>query len=95
MKTIAIFLILMSLNTFSSVIEGEKITAKKFNESSLSVGTIQQSLLTVSEFQSLQGNCWVLMDGRDVSNSDYGQIKKDSSSNQNLVVSLPDSRGLF
>ena len=35
------------------------------------------------------------MKGQDVSSSDYAQLKKDSSNNQNLIVVLPNSAGRF
>jgi len=76
-----------SINSIANVGSGDKITAKKFKESTLTVGTIQQSLLTETQFQSLQGNCWVKMIGQDVSGSDYATITGRNS--------LPDTRGRF
>ena len=96
MKKILFIILLSLLNvTFANVEKGSQISAKKFNESSLSIGTIQTSLLTENQFQSLQGSCWVKMQGQDVSTSDYGQLKKDSANNQDLVVLLPNSSGRF
>lgn len=79
--------LIFSLSSFAIVSSGGKITAKKFNESTLSVGTIQQSLLTEAQFQLLQGNCWVKMIGQDVTGSDYASITE-----RNI---LPDARGRF
>jgi len=42
---------------------GETIVANELNAATLSIGSVQQSLLTLSQFQSLNGNCWRLMDG--------------------------------
>lgn len=80
MKIIKIFLLVFSISTFANVNSGQKITAKNFNESTLSVGTIQQSLLTENQFQSLQGNCWVTMLGQDVTGTDYHSIIGKTSS---------------
>jgi len=82
-----VFLFILSLSVSANVDSGQKITAKKFNESTLSVGTIQQSLLTESQFQSLQGNCWVTMIGQDVTGTDYHSITGRTS--------LPNASGKF
>jgi hypothetical protein len=50
------------------------------------VGSVKQSLLTVSEFQALNGNCWVLMQGQSIAGSDLANAG---------VASLPDTRGQF
>jgi len=65
-----LLILAFSFNSFAMVSGGDRITAKKFKESTLSIGTIQQSLLTETEFQSLQGDCWVRMRGQDISSSD-------------------------
>ena len=84
-----IFINVLSFSLFAQVNQGETITAKRFNESTLSVGTIQQSLLTESEFQSLQGNCWVRMRGQSIATSDLATI-----TGGRLNV-LPDTSGRF
>tara|TARA_Y100000034_G_scaffold134332_1_gene202471 strand:- start:103 stop:636 length:534 start_codon:yes stop_codon:yes gene_type:complete len=77
----------------ASVISGEAITAKKFNESTFGVGDIKHSLLTESQFQSQFGDCWVKMVGQCVSSScgsvqsDYAQITGETN--------LPNAEGRF
>ena len=51
------------------------------------VGTIVESMLTESQFQSEFNNTWVLADGRDVTGSAYA----DLTGNNNI----PDLRGMF
>ena len=99
-----IFLIFVMDNTYSKVNSGDIITATKINESLLSLGSVQKSLLTEEEFQSLQGTCWVKMKGQCISSeceissgvngvqSDLAEITKDSS---NKITYLPDSSGRF
>ena len=59
-KNILLTLLMMySLNSLGNVIQGDQITAKRFNESTFGVGDIKQSLLTETEFQSQFGTCWV------------------------------------
>lgn len=51
------------------------------------VGDIKNSILTEAQFQSIHGALWVLMDGRDVTNSTYHLV----TSNTNI----PDARGQY
>jgi hypothetical protein len=51
------------------------------------VGDVKESMLTESQFQEVMGNTWVLMDGRDVSGSDYASITGNTT--------LSDARGIF
>ena len=51
------------------------------------VGSIQQSFLDATEFESIMGTDWVFADGRDVSGSLYETITGNST--------VPDCRGLF
>lgn len=76
-----------SLPAIAVVSKGDTITAKKFNESMLVIGTIQTSLLTQSQFQSLQGNCWVKMEGQDILGTDLANLTGMSQ--------LPDASGKF
>ena len=84
-----IFLLTFSLSSFagSPVGSGDKISAKKFNNQTFGVGDIKQSLLTLVQFQEQFGSCWVLIDGRDISGSDYASITGKNT--------LPDARGRF
>jgi hypothetical protein len=84
-----IFTSILSFSLLAQVNQGETITAKRFNESTLTIGTIQQSLLTEAEFQSLQGNCWVRMRGQSIATSDLATI-----TGGRLNV-LPDTSGRF
>lgn len=51
------------------------------------IGTVVQSMLSEAEYQAFAGDGWVLMDGRDVSGSDYAVLKG--------VSTIPDARGRF
>ncbi len=51
------------------------------------VGDVVCSMLTEAQFQSQRSTDWVLMDGRDVSGSQYEIVTGNSS--------LPDARGTF
>jgi hypothetical protein len=51
------------------------------------VGSIKHSMLTETEFQDLNGDNWVLADGRPVGGSDYALEKG--------VSNIPDMRGRF
>lgn len=82
-------LLLLSLShaSFGVVNQGDKISAKRFNESISHVGEIKQALLTEEQFQSLYGECWVKMSGQSVAGSDYATITGQSS--------LPNAEGRF
>lgn len=84
-------------NTFAS---GEVVSAAAMNENFQTlmnlynaiegggvVGDIVQSILTEAQFQSQRGVSWVLMDGRNVSGSQYEIITGKST--------IPDGRGMF
>ncbi|NBO99741.1 MAG: hypothetical protein EBU90_06395 [Proteobacteria bacterium] len=58
-----------------------------FDSSSAAVGSIQASMLTEAEFQSIFGTGWVLARGQNVSGSKYASIKS--------VTTVPDLRGVF
>lgn len=77
----------LGFTIFATVSIGDKITAKRFNESTFGVGDIKTSLLTEVQFQAQFGTCWVSMIGQDVSGSDYTSITGNNS--------LPDVRGRF
>lgn len=55
--------------------------------SSSSIGSIKESMLTEVQFQSKHGVGWVLMDGRDVTGSEYADLTGNTV--------LPDARGQF
>lgn len=67
--------------------KGDVISAKKFNESTFGIGDIKQSLLTQAQFQSQFGDCWVSMEGQNISGSDFSALTS--------IVTLPDARGRF
>ena len=66
---------------------GDKITVKRFNNQTFTVGDIKHSLLSLVKFQELMGDCWVKMEGQEVSSSDYSSIMGKTH--------LPDARGRF
>lgn len=51
------------------------------------VGDIKASMLTESQFQAQRNTTWVLMDGRDVTGSDYDTLTGNAI--------IPDARGRF
>lgn len=51
------------------------------------VGDVRQSMLSEAQFQSENGNEWILCDGRDVTGSDYASVTGNTV--------LPDMRGMF
>ena len=89
MKFIIFLSLLISFNVFSNrpVEQGDKITAKRFNNQTFTVGDIKHSLLTTAQFQGLMGDCWVVMGGQDVSGSDYATLTGKNA--------LPDASGKF
>lgn len=54
------------------------------------VGDVVYSTLTEAQFQALRDTTWVLMDGRDVTGSDYDTIALSG-----LGGTIPDARGQF
>lgn len=50
------------------------------------VGDVKYSILTPDDFQSVNGACWVLMDGRNISSTKLGAFGYQE---------LPDARGIF
>ena len=87
-----LFLILFTLLSFNSfagdpVQTGEIITANRFNNGTFMVGDIKHSLLSVTKFQEIAGDCWVKMEGQDISGSDYATIMG--------VNVLPNASGRF
>ncbi len=51
------------------------------------VGDVIQSMLTEAQFQLYKDDTWILMDGRDVSGSDYAILLSSTT--------IPDARGQF
>ena len=58
-----------------------------FAVENINVGEVKQSILTEAQFQSLYGDTWVLMDGRDITGSDLATVTGNTT--------LPDARGIF
>lgn len=58
-----------------------------FDYTGLPIGSVIQSMLTLSQFQSQAGSGWVLSDGSSCSGTSYGAITGFSN--------LPDMRGRF
>lgn len=63
-------LIFITTTSIASVSTGDLIKASKFNNSTFQIGDIKQSILTLAKFQSIQGNCWRLMDGTSIVGTD-------------------------
>lgn len=86
----ALFLLIILTNsawaskTFTA---GETVKASQFNSASFNVGAIQHSILTVEQFQSLNGDCWKLLNGQNIAGTDYAVLTN--------TTLLPDARGLF
>ena len=81
---------------YNQVNTGDNISANKFNNSTFMIGDIKHSLLTESEFQQIAGDCWKKLDGvTDVSDTDFGSIKKATAGNPSLTVILPNSNNQF
>jgi phage-related tail fiber protein len=52
-----------------------------------SVGDVRASLLTEPQFQAVNGNTWVLMDGRDITGTELASLTGNNN--------IPDGRGEF
>jgi len=76
--------LLLSFSGFSSVTSGDKLTAKEYNNSRFNIGDIKISILDLTQFQNIHGNCWIKLnqgaDGSDVSiaGSDLAVLKGDT-----------------
>lgn len=72
----AFFISLFSFPSYGQkvAVSGEKISASKINSALLQIGSIQQALLTEAQFQSLNGDCWRLMNGSSVAGTDFGEF---------------------
>jgi len=68
------FLLSLGVAANSPITGGDKLTAKAFNNQSFTIGDIKHSLLTVAQFQTLMGDCWVKMQGQDITGSDYAVL---------------------
>jgi hypothetical protein len=100
-KTLILILCLFSFSLFaqvSVVSSGNPIEASKMNEliqkinqvelnQKNQIGVIQQALLTESQFQSLNGSCWVAMSGQSIAGSDYAILTG--------LTTLPNAQGRF
>lgn len=68
-------------------VQQAQISSQKASQFGL--GSIQQSLLTEPEFQTLMGSGWVAMDGRSIAGSRLAELTKGR------LERLPDARGRF
>lgn len=103
MKYILILLLSISFAN-AQVNTGDSIKANKYNGDTFHVGSVQQSILSEDEFQSLAGDCWVLMAGQTLSGTDLGTITtiRDGSGSGNTIdgglnamTNLPVASGRF
>jgi len=70
-----------------SDLEAKLLVSRAIEQGDLNpVGMIVQSMLTESQFQSINSNSWVLMDGRNIAGSAYATITG--------AATIPDARGL-
>jgi hypothetical protein len=77
MKVLIFSLILLvstSVHAQKIAVNGENIAADKMNSSIAQIGEIKQALLTQAEFQQLNGDCWVGLNGQSISGSDYANF---------------------
>ena len=67
-----LFILMMSVSySFANVQSGDEIKAVEYNNSKFTIGDIKSSILTLAEFQTLHGSCWIqLNQGADNSNID-------------------------
>jgi len=70
------FVLFFSITTFSYA---NNITSKKYNGEIFQIGSIQKSLLSISKFQELHGDCWRLINGQSISNTDLSNLKQISN----------------
>lgn len=71
MKILLFFVAYLSLNSYANVSSGEAISAVDINNKTFTIGDIKTSILTITQFQTLHGSCWVqLNQGTDNSNID-------------------------
>jgi len=89
MRLLSFLFLLLSINSFAGepFKEGDKLTDKRFNNQSFMVGDIKETLLSLVQFQTLAGDCWVKMEGQDVAGSDYAAL-----TGKNI---LPNTEGRF
>lgn len=79
-----LFIIFFSLTTQSSwsqknFSDGKGIKSDELNSSTFSIGSVQQSILSLAQFQALNGDCWKLMNGASLSNTDFGDFTGKST----------------
>lgn len=88
-KFFILTLILATTSAFAqkNVLPGQAITPEAFNSSTLSLGSIQHSMLTPTQFTSLNGACWKLMDGSSIVGSQLATLTG--------MTTVPDARAMF
>jgi hypothetical protein len=79
-------IVCLGLTVLATVGIGDKITANKFNNSTFQVGDVKHSMLGISAFQSIHGDCWKLMDGSSLDGA-------SDLANLSGWTNLPDARG--
>lgn len=85
-RTLSAFLLLSPSLVFAqkNANQGQVIQATNYNSSTSQIGEIKQSILEVSEFQSLNGDCWVRMENQSIAGSDLALFKPS-------LTTLPDT----
>ena len=68
---------------FAQVASGELLRSNDYNNSVFRIGDVKTSVLTLSEFQSLHGSCWIQLNQNvsdiDISGSDLASLKSQNS----------------
>lgn len=79
MKLICIFLFTLVMNSLYGQLDADGCSGI--------IGDVKYSILDPADFQSVNGDCWILMDGRNISSS---KLATDLS-----TPNIPDARGYF
>lgn len=84
---LSLLITLSTVASWAQVQSGSLISASKFNNSAFQVGDIKTSLQTEAQFQATHGDCWALLDGRNIAGKDLATLMGKTT--------LPDGRGMF
>lgn len=93
MKKIFLGIILgLGVTILATVSSGQKITAKKFNNSTFRIGDIKQSILSQGEFILIHGDCWKQMNSNiNLTGTDLGDHIANSGFRS--YTQIPDISG--
>lgn len=81
-----IMIIMMSVTySFANVQSGDEVSSVEYNNSKFNIGDIKHSILTLAEFQTLHGSCWIKLNQGadnsdiDITGSDLANLKSVNS----------------